>query len=261
MRVSTRTMGAVTEALMGESVSRSAVSRLTRSLAEEVEALRKSRIAEPMAYVLLDATFLDVRWARVVQNAAALVAYGVGLDGKRHLLGITLGSEESEDRWSELLDQLVERGLHGVRLVVSDDHKGLDRAVRKHLPNAERQRCIVHLERNVLGKVPHRLRRPVARDLTAIFDASSVDQAKRLAARFDERWRKHVPEAVETLQGGLERLHGELKRRTRVVGNFPDRASALRLITAVAIRATHIWSDRRYLDMSVLNQDTEEKAA
>lgn len=282
--VSTRKMAAVTGALMGESVSRSTVSRVTRSLAEEVEALRKSRIDEPMAYLFLDATFLDIRWARTVQNVSALVAYGVAPDGKRRLLGITLGTEESEDSWSELLAQLVERGLHGVRLVISDDHKGLDRAVRKHLPQADRQRCIVHFERNVLGKVPHRLRRSVARDLVRIFDARSTEQAERQAERFRSRWHQHVPEAVETLDTGLpraltflryperhhkrirstngiERLHGEVKRRTRVVGSFPDRQGALRLITAVAIRATEIWAYRQYLDMSLLDAAMEVKAA
>jgi transposase-like protein len=282
--VSTRKMAAVTSALMGESVSRSTVSRVTRSLAEEVEALRKSRIDEPMAYLFLDATFLDVRWARTVQNISALVAYGVGPEGKRRLLGITLGTEESEDSWSELLDQLVDRGLHDVRLVVSDDHKGLDRAVRKHLPQADRQRCIVHFERNILGKVPHRLRRSVAHDLVRIFGARTAEQAKRRAERFRTRWQPHVPEAVETLDAGLdraltflryperhhkrirstnglERLHGEIKRRTRVVGSFPDRQGALRLITAVAIRATDIWAYRQYLDMSLLDAAAEEKAA
>src|SRR5207244_4538906 len=99
-------------------VGRSTVGRVTRRLEDEVEALRKAPIAEPIAYLYLDATFLDARWARTVENVAALVAYGVAPDGKRRLLGITIGPEESEASWTELLEQLVARGLTGVALVI-----------------------------------------------------------------------------------------------------------------------------------------------
>tara|TARA_R110002096_G_scaffold42143_4_gene113659 strand:- start:88657 stop:89100 length:444 start_codon:yes stop_codon:yes gene_type:complete len=141
-----------------------------------------------MLYLFLDATFIDARWARKVENVAALVAYGVGMDGKRTLLAVTIGAQESEDSWSERLSQLTERGLRGVKLVVADDHKGIAAAVRTHLPEAERQRCMVRMQR---------------------------------------------------------------KRRTRAVGAFPDRASALRLITAVVMHATMLWSDPSYLDMTL----------
>jgi transposase-like protein len=271
--VSTRNMEKVTQALMGESVSRSTVSRVTKTLDERVEALRKAPIEGPILYLYLDATFLDARWARVVENVSALVAYGVGEDGKRRLLGITIGPEESEDSWAELLQQLVDRGLHGVRLVISDAHAGLAKAVRRLLPEARHQRCIVHLERNVLAKVPHRLRARVGRELSRIFDAESPKIAKDRLDGFVAGLGKQTPEAVEVLvngfiaatqfflfpkphwrrirsSNGIERLHGEIKRRIRSVGAFPDRASALRLITAVAIEVTSIWAAREYLDMS-----------
>jgi transposase-like protein len=103
---STRDVGRITEALMGEGVSRSAVSRATRTLDQKVEELRQAPITEPIPYLFLDATFLDARWARKVENVSALVAYGVGLDGHRRLLGVTIGAEESEDSWSDLLAQL-----------------------------------------------------------------------------------------------------------------------------------------------------------
>src|SRR5437870_10116544 len=156
--VSTRKMGEVTEALMGERVGRSTVSRVTRSLEERVEALRRERIEAEVPYLYLDATFLDARWARTVENVAALVAYGVAPDGKRRLLGITIGPEESEASWTELLEQLVARGLTGVALVIADEHAGLIKAVRRVFPEAKRQRCVVHLQRNVLAKTPARLR-------------------------------------------------------------------------------------------------------
>jgi putative transposase len=137
-----------------------------------------------------------------VENVSALVAYGIGIDGKRQLLAVTIGAEESEDSWSDPLAQLNERGLSGVRLVVADAHAGLAKAVRKHIPEAPQQRCTVHLQRNVLAKAPQRLRS---------------------------------------------------QRRTHAVGAFPDRTSALRLVTAVALQVTAIWSDRRYLDMALIN--------
>lgn len=282
--VSSRKMADVTEALLGERVGRSTVSRVARRLDEAVEGLRRAPIEGPHPYLYLDATFLEARWAKKVENVSALVAYAVGPDGHRRLLGVTLGSEESEESWSELLAQLVARGLSGVQLVIADEHAGLGAAVRRFLPEARRQRCTVHLQRNVLAKVPRRLRNRVAREVALIFQAPGLGEAKRLLAEFRARWRKELPEAVEVLErgfgaatqfyafpkahwarlrttNGLERLHGEIKRRIRAAGAFPDRASALRLITAVALKVTALWGQRRYLDLSLLNAKEVTPAA
>ena len=279
---STRDIGQLTETLMGERVGRSTVSRVTKSLGEKVEELRKAPIAGPIPYLFLDATFLDARWARKVENVSALVAYGIGLDGKRQLLAVTVGAEESEESWSELLAQLNERGLSGVQLVVADAHAGIAKAVRHHLPEARQQRCVVHLQRNVVAKVPQRLRARLAREVWRVFQAPTKAEARKRVEALRAGLGKQVPEAVACLENGfeaathfyafpeehwhrirstngLERLHGEIKRRTRAVGAFPDRASALRLVTAVALQVTAIWSDRRYLDMSLLK--SKEAAA
>jgi len=133
---STRDVGGITEALVGERVSRSTVSRVTATLGEKVEQLRKAPITGPIPYLFLDATFIDARWARKVENVSALVAYGIGLDGHRQLLAVTIGAEESESSWSDLLGQLLERGLSGVELVVADAHAGIAKAVRHHLPES-----------------------------------------------------------------------------------------------------------------------------
>ncbi len=283
---STRDVGQITETLMGEHVGRSTVSRVTKSLNEKVEELRTTPITEPIPYLFLDATFLDARWARKVENVSALVAYGIGLDGKRQLLAVTIGAEESEDSWSELLAQLVDRGLCGVQLVVADAHAGLAKAVRHHLPEALQQRCVVHLQRNVLTKAPQRLRSRLAREVWQVFQAPSKAEARKRMAQLAAGLGKQVPEAMACLENGfeaathfyafppehwhrirstngLERLHGEVKRRTRAAGAFPDRASALRLVTAVALQATAIWTDRRYLNMSLLKSKevTAAKAA
>jgi putative transposase len=246
--VSTRKMGEVTEALMGEAVSRSTVSRATKTLEEKVERLRTARIEGPIAYLLLDATFLDARWARKVENVAVLVAYGVGHDGHRKLLGITIGAQESEESWAELLRQLIERGLSGVKLVIADAHAGLAAAVRHHLPEVRLQRCVVHLMRNVLVKGPPRLRGRLAREISHLFEAPSIAEARKRLEQLKSGLGTQVPEAIECLEegflgatqfyafpkahwrrirstNGLERLHGEIKRRIKAVGAFPDRAS------------------------------------
>ena len=273
---STRDIGQITEALMGEHVSRSTVSRAAKTLGIKVEDLRKAPIEGPIPYLFLDATFLDARWAREVENVSALVAYGVGLDGHRQLLAITIGAEESEASWSDLLAQLNERGLSGVQLVVADAHAGLAKAVRHHLPEAPLQRCCVHLQRNVVGKAPQKLRARLAKAVWQVFLAPTKAEARRrMAELVAGGLGGQVPESMACLEtgfeaatrfyafpkahwhrirstNGLERLHGEIKRRTRAVGAFPDRASALRLVTAVALNVTAIWTDRRYLDMSLL---------
>ena len=282
--VSTRKMSKVTEALMGEKVSRSTVSRVTKSLEQRVEELRRSPIYEPVPYLYLDATFLDARWARRVENVAALVAYGVGLDGRRRLLGITIGAQESEASWADLLKKLTERGLTGVMLVIADDHAGLKAAVRTHLPEARVQRCVVHLQRNALDKTPWRLRGRVGKEVSFIFAAPSVAEAKKRLEAFKAGLGAQVPEAATTVEdgfaaatqfyafpqahwrrikttNGLERLHAEVKRRIRAVGAFPDRASALRLITAVALEATASWGHREYLNMKLLKLEDEKRQA
>ena len=167
---------------------------------------------------------------------SALVAYAVDPDGHRRLLAITLGPEESGDSWSELLKQLLERGLSGVELVIADEHAGLAAAVRRFLPEVRRQRCTVHLQRNVLAKVPHRLRKRVAREVAAVFRAPGLAKAKKRLAEITARWHNELPEAMRVLERGftaatqfyafpephwarlrttnsLERLHTEIKRR------------------------------------------------
>ena len=198
--VSQRKMGDVPEALLGERVGRSTVSRVAKRLDGAVEALRSAPIEGPHPYLYLDATFLDARWARKVENVSALVAYAVDPDGHRRLLAITLGPEESEDSWSELLEQLLERGLSGVELVIADEHAGLAAAVRRFLPEVRRQRCTVHLQRNVLAKVPHACA-SVAREVAAVFRAPGLAKAKKRLAEITARWHNELPRGNEGASG------------------------------------------------------------
>jgi putative transposase len=282
--VSTRKISKVTEALMGEKVGRSTVSRVTKTLEQRVDELRRAPLPEEVPYLYLDATFLDARWARRVENVAALIAYGVGLDGRRRLLAVSIGAQESEASWADLLRKLNERGLTGVKLVIADDHAGLKAAVRSHLPEARVQRCVVHLQRNALDKTPWRLRGRVGREVGNIFAAPSLNEARKRLEAFKAGLGGQVPEAAACVEGGftaasqfyafpsahwhrlrntngLERLNAEIKRRIRTVGAFPDRASALRLVTAVALEATTSWGHRQYLDMKLLKAEEEKRQA
>ena len=280
--VSTRDMSELMEVLCGKTVGKSTVSRVTKVLEEHVSELATAPIADEMPYLFLDATFINARWARAVENVSALVAYGVSKKtGKRTLLAVTMGASESEDSWTELLEQLIERGIRGVELVVADGHKGLAVAQRKLFPDANRQRCTVHFMRNILAKSPRRLQKRLANELKPMFKADSCKKSGGIKREFVLRWKKPLPELVACLAGGfkdatrfysfpkkhrkrirstngIERLHLEIKRRTKVIGSFPDRESAQRLITVVAINHAKNWESRSYLDMTLLETDDEK---
>ncbi len=222
------------------------------------------------------ATFLDARWVRTGQSVSALVAYGVGEDGHRHLLALTLGGSDSADSWLALLRQLLERGLRCVRLIIADGHEGLTATARHALPEAQLQRCTVQLTRNILANAPWRLRGRLGKETSAVFEAASRQDARKRLEALQEGLGRQVLEAMACVRegfaaatclfafpkahckrlrstNGLERLRGEAKRCIRAVGAFPDRASALCLITAVPLEVTGVWDDRRYIDMSLLN--------
>ena len=275
--VSTRKMGTVTTALLGKGVSRSTVSRVTKSLEEALDELRNTKLTDEICYLYVDATFLKARYAREVESMAALVAYGVGRDGHRKLLAVTVANAESQLSWTDLFSGLIERGLHGVQLIISDAHAGLINAVRSLFPEVPHQRCTVHLTRNVMAKAPRRLQSRLGRELSRIFAADSLADAKRKAAALKLGLGSQLPDAMACLDdgftaatrffafpkqhwrrlrstNGVERINAEIKRRTRAVGAFPDRASAARLVSAVCLQVAKAWAYRPYLDMQYLPQ-------
>jgi putative transposase len=283
--VSTRKVKDVTEELCGASFSKSLVSSLASRLDAELRAWRSRPLeAEGYPYLFVDARYEKVRSGGRVVSQGVLVASAVREpDGLREILTVEVADTESEAVYHELFRSLKARGLKGVELVVSDDHEGLKAAVERHFQGASWQRCQVHYARNLLGTVSYTSRKELAADLRAIFAAPAREQALQIASSVAEKWRKrgnekvveHVEEHLEECltclafpeshrrrirtTNGLERLHQEIKRRTRVVRIFPNRESCLRLVTALAVEQSEEWlTGRRYLDMHELKEHRRE---
>lgn len=279
--VSTRKIAGITEALSRVKVGKDAVSRISKRLEGEQRAWRERPLKEKAyPYLYLDATYLKVNWGASVTSLALLAAVGVDEEGFREVLAVEIAAGEKSAAYSSLLRGLLDRGLSGVRLVVSDDHEGIKAAVSGELPGVEGQRCIVHFGRNVLAHVPASAMGEVAEDLKAIFKVRREKTAKALVEEFIELYEKHYPKALSVFEAGigdaltylrypgshharirttnvLERLFKEVKRRTRVVGVFPNETSAQTLATEVMLRSSEEWALKRYLTMDAL--ETVEK--
>ena len=254
------------------SLSRSEVSRICAALDAEVEAFRGRPLGdESYPYLWLDATYVKVREAGRVVSMAALVAVGVSASGERRILGLELAAGNDEgSAWPTFIRSLVERGLAGVRLVISDDHRGLVKAVRELLLGAAWQRCRVHCTRNAQDLVPRHARSMVASAIRSIFEQPDERSAREQSGRVIEGIRPRFPAVAELLTDAepdllahftfpdthrrqirstnpLERLNKEIKRRTAVVGIFPNRASLIRLVGMVLAEQDDEWQDgRRY---------------
>lgn len=275
--VSVRRVEDITEALWGTRVSPSTVSELNQKIYKHIEAWRTRPIEGEHPYVYLDGLVMKRTWAGEVRNVSVLVAIGVGADGYRQVLGIAEGDKEDKEGWRGFLRHLKQRGLTGVQLFVSDACLGLVEALAETYPEALWQRCIVHFYRNVFSVVPNARVREVAMMLKAIHAAEDREAAQAKAeAVIAKLEAMKLPKAAallhehiaETLtyysfpdahwrrirtNNPLERIMREVRRRTRVVGAFPDGHSALMLCAA---RLRHIagtkWGTRRYLDMEPL---------
>jgi transposase-like protein len=270
--VSTRRVEDLVEALGIASISRSEVSRICAALDAEVEAFRSRSLAdETYPYLWLDATYVKVREGGRVVSMAALVATGVAHSGERRILGLELAAGNDEgSAWPAFIRSLVERGLAGVRLVISDDHRGLVKAVREQLLGAAWQRCRVHCTRNAQDLVPRHARSMIASAIRSIFEQPDERSAREQSGRVIESIRPRFPAVAELLTDAepdllahftfpdthrrqirstnpLERLNKEIKRRTAVVGIFPNRASLIRLVGMVLAEQDDEWQDgRRY---------------
>lgn len=277
--VSVRRVEDITEALWGTRVSPSTVSELNQRIYAQIEAWRNRPIEGAHAYVYLDGIWLKRSWGGEVKNVAVLVAIGVREDGYREILGVVEGIKEDTESWRNFLRHLKERGLQGVQLFISDKCLGLVEALAEFYPEANWQRCMVHWYRNVMSVVPKGRVKEVMAMLKAIHaqedrqaarDKAQAVSAKLVTMRLSQAAtivREGVDETLSYMafprehwtrirtNNVLERIMREIRRRTRVVGNFPDGQSAVMLVAA---RLRHIagtrWGKRIYLDMERLRE-------
>jgi transposase-like protein len=271
--VSTRKVAAITERLCGSEISSTQVSKAAALLDEVLEAWR-NRPLGTVIYLYLDALYEKVRLDGQIRDAAVLIASGVNLDGKRLILGVSVSLSEQELHWRDFLQGLVERGLNGVELVISDAHVGLQAARKAVFSGVPWQRCQFHLQQNASQYVPRQgMKREVAADIRAIFNApdrelaelqlrKTVEKYAHSASRLADWLERNIPDGLTVFSfpedhwrrirtvNSLERVCKEIRRRTRVATIFPNEASCLRLVSAVLMEISETWETGRiYLEL------------
>ena len=278
--VSTRDVTEIAEELFGDSISASSVSRLSKSLDQTLSSFANRKLEQEYPYLILDARYEKVRENGVVSSKAILIAIGVNIDGKREVLGIEIANRESANSWKDFISHLKARGLHGVQLVISDAHTGLQAAITQLLTDALWQRCYVHALRNAKDYLPRKSNDSCLSDLKFIYEQRSLEDAHKEFRAWVDKWADKYPKLIswaeenifETLtfyrfppqhrihlrsSNVLERLNQEIKRRTLVVRIFPNQDSALRLIRAIGAEIHERWNcEQRYLNMEDLKELT-----
>jgi transposase-like protein len=276
--VSTRKVAAITEELCGHEFSASSISTITQKLDEQLEQFSRRRLAAEFPYVVVDARYERVREGGVIVSRAILIALGIDWEGRRQVLAVEYANRESQGSWREFLIQLKERGLNGVQFIVSDDHPGLKAAIREVLPGVWWQRCYVHFLRNALDYLPRKADDDCLQELRWMYERRNVEEARRDLKQWLEKWAVKYPKLCAWVETNieetwtfyrlpvahhkhmkstnlLERFNQEIKRRTLVVRIFPDEASCLRLIRAVASEQHEEWMEgSRYLNADLLRE-------
>lgn len=288
--VSTRKVDELSKAMGAGGLSKSEVSRLCVTLDEEVKAFQSRKLEQAYPHLWLDALYLKVRAGRHVVSKATLLAYGVSESGAREVIGVEVADGEMEDAWRSFLSALVARGLRGVQLLISDAHQGLVKGMRSVLDGAVRQRCTVHFMRNVLCRIPKAAQGLVAAALQGLFAQGSKEAARQAPRNAVELLRPKPPAAAAIVEAAeedvrayrsfpekhwrqlhstnpLERQNKEIRRSTDLVGIFPNRASALRLVTMLLVEQSDGWAvNRRYFSAESMQfllaapQTTPERA-
>ena len=282
--ISTRRVTGVLEKMCGLNISGTQVSRASEILDEELDKWRNRELGE-YPYIILDAHYEKVRINGSVKSCAVFTAIGINTDGKREVIGVSVSLSEAEVHWREFLKSLLNRGLHGVRLITSDAHSGL-KAARQSLFNGVRwQRCQFHLQQNAQAYVPKKaMQKQVHNDIADIFAAPNgelawarlkyyVEKYAESAPQLSEWMDENIPEGLTIFElpgkhrkrmrtsNSLERLHEEVNRRTRVARLFPNEASLLRLVSAIEMEISEDWIvGKRYLNMQTEMENENEFA-
>jgi putative transposase len=274
--VSTRAMDDLVQAMGGTGISKSQVSRLCEEIDERVEAFLTRPIEGEWVYLWIDATYLKVRQGGRIVSVAVTIAVGVNTDGRREVLGMAIGPSEAETFWTGFLRDLVRRGLSGVKLVISDAHEGIKASVARVL-NTSWQRCRVHFQRNVLAHAGKSSRRVVSAFIATAFAQNDYPSAKTQWRHVADQMRPKLPKLAALMDEGeedvlaymtfpqqhrtklhstnpIERLNGEIKRRTDVVGIFPNENAIRRLVGAILMEQTEEWAVQRarYMTLETL---------
>ena len=276
--VSTRKVAAITEELCGHEFSASSISTITARLDGQLEEFSRRRLEAEFPYVILDARYERVREGGVIVSRAILIALGIDWEGRRQVLAVEYANRESQGSWKEFLLQLKARGLNGVQFVVSDDHPGLKAAIREVLPGVWWQRCYVHFLRNALDYLPRKADDDCLQELRWMYERRNVEEARRDLKQWLEKWAGKYSKLCAWVETNieetwtfyrlplahhkhlkstnlLERFNQEIKRRTLVVRIFPDEASCLRLVRAVAAEQHEEWMEgSRYLKAELLRE-------
>lgn len=276
--VSTRKVTEITETLCGTEFSKSQVSALCSKLDAELEAWRKRSLSGEYPYLIVDAQYHKVRHDHRIVSKGVLTVVGINREGYREVLAVECANTENEITWATVFRELVDRGLQGVQLVTSDDHKGLRNSIERYFQGCQWQRCQVHYLRNLLKMAPKKLTKILADQLRDLFNAPERETAQERVKQLVSLYSDNLPEVAEFLENtadevlacfnfpeehrkrirstnGLERLHEEIRRRTRVVRIFPNQQSCLRLVSALVAEQHDLWvSVKRYLNMEPLSQ-------
>jgi len=288
--VSTRKIESITEELCGKKFLRSTISTLCKNLDPMVNAFRTRPLESHYPFVMVDAIYVKVRENKRIQSRGLLIAIGINEGGHREVIGFELANSESESSWGEFFGSLKERGLKDVRLVTSDDHKGLVQAVRKHFQGASWQRCQTHFSRNMLDHAPKALQPEIKEDLGRLYESVDLESARKVRDQIITKYEARAPKATSLLDeafdditavlalpfryrkrlrttNGVERLNEEIRRRERVIRIFPNEASVIRLMGALLMEQDEKWqTGRKYFDMELYYQtvgsnDSEEGTA
>jgi len=269
--VATRKVSAIVEELCGTEVSSTQVSDAAKELDAEIDVWRNRPLGR-YQYLMLDARYEHVRQANAVVSSAVLVAVGMTYDGQRELLGVSVSLSEAEVHWRQFLQSLMERGMHGLTMVISDAHTGLRKALETCFPGTPWQRCQFHLQQNAMSHVPKvSMRTEVAADIRSVLNAPDRQEADRLLNIRIDKYRSSAPDLATWLEENVpqsltvfqvpaahrrmlrttnmvERLNREIKKRTKIASIFPNPESALRLVAAMLMETSEQWlNGKRYL--------------